>query len=274
MLPSPFNPVTENEMRQEWGRELHMARKFAREGDYYRAITCYKRAKFLIPKDLYERRNEIDYGIILSYYMGQKYCDAILTFEGSSLSSVSSEFPPFRDLVLILQDSYEKTGQFQKGDLLLELMEKGDAEGACRLKGSHALISGNLNEALSFLPDEKELSQFQASYCRCYKSAKKAQILNALLPGAGYYYAGQKKSALTSLAINTLFTAAAYHFFNRGNWGAGLITTSLEMGWYFGGINGAGLAATEYNERVYERCVREIMEKNRLFPVLMLEASF
>ena len=46
------------------------------------------------------------------------------------------------------------------------------------------------------------------------------------------------------------------------------------MGWYFGGINGAGLAAQEYNERVYERLARDTMIENKLFPILMLEKAF
>jgi hypothetical protein len=274
MLPSPFPPLTEKELDQSFGQELMIARKFAREGDYYRAITSFKRAAFLIPKQEKQRRLEIDYGIILCYYMGQKYSEVLLTFEGSDLSSVTSDFPTFGDLIMILQDSYTQCGQEQKGAMLLELMEKGDPERAEKLKASHALTNGDLQQALGHVPECDELHHFANRFCHCYKSARKAQVLNAILPGAGYYYVGQKKSALTSFVINTLFIAAAYHFFDHGNWGAGLITTSLEAGWYIGGINGAGIAAVEFNERTYERHVKEIMEKQHIFPVLMLEASF
>ena len=95
-----------------------------------------------------------------------------------------------------------------------------------------------------------------------------------LLPGAGYYYVGQKKAALTAFVINSLFTAAAYQFFAKGYPAAGFITLSFEAGWYFGGINGAGLAAKEYNERLYEVKAKDFMLKERLFPLLTFETSF
>jgi hypothetical protein len=174
----------------------------------------------------------------------------------------------------MLQDCFEKTGQKEKGKQVLELMELGDPEGAEKIKLADALIAGNLREALALAPEDFELCQFANAFCKCYKSPRKAQLFNALLPGAGYYYVGQKKSALTSFAINTIFVAASYHFFRQGNWGAGLITASLEMGWYVGGINGAGIAAVEFNERIYERCTSQLMEEKGLFPLLMLETSF
>lgn len=273
MLPSPFEPLTDKELACAWGAELHIAQKFAREGDYYRAITSYKRALFLCGKSN-PRRREMEWGIVLSYYMGQKYSDVILSFEGSSLPSVSSDFPAFRDLILVLQESYQMIGSCEKGELLFDLLEKGDPESAEKVLLSNALLSGRLSFAQELAPEDKEIADFSRRFCKCYKSPQKAKALNAILPGAGYYYVGQKKSALTSLIINTAFTAAAYHFFEQGNWGAGIITASLEMGWYFGGINGAGLAAKEYNEWTYSRCVKDIMENKRLFPVLMLETSF
>ncbi len=115
---------------------------------------------------------------------------------------------------------------------------------------------------------------FFSEYCCKAKSVKKAQMLNAILPGAGYYYVGQKKSALTSFIINTLFTAAAYQLFDKGYFAGGLIVSSLELGWYLGGINGAGLEAKEYNQSIYNTMAKDTMAQNRLFPVLMFETTF
>ena len=61
---------------------------------------------------------------------------------------------------------------------------------------------------------------------------------------------------------------------NQGNIAAGLITASFETGWYFGGINGAGLAAQEFNQRMYEVNTKEIMFQNRLFPIFHFTKSF
>ena len=48
------------------------------------------------------------------------------------------------------------------------------------------------------------------------KSIRKAEVFNAILPGAGYFYAGQIESGITSFLINALFIAATYEFFHKG----------------------------------------------------------
>ena len=48
-LPSAFPPLSSEERQQEWAKELLMGDAFAKECDFYRAITCYKRALILLP---------------------------------------------------------------------------------------------------------------------------------------------------------------------------------------------------------------------------------
>ena len=112
------------------------------------------------------------------------------------------------------------------------------------------------------------------SYEKQKKSISRAQFLNAVCPGAGYLYIGQKKSALTALLINGLFIAAAYEFFHRGYTAAGIITSSFELGWYCGGIYGAGEEAKYYNERIYEKKVGTAMNSEGYFPIYMLKYTF
>ena len=40
---------------------------------------------------------------------------------------------------------------------------------------------------------------------------------------------------------------------------AGIFTASLEAGWYLGGINGAGLSAKIYNDRLYSELGKEAL---------------
>lgn len=118
------------------------------------------------------------------------------------------------------------------------------------------------------------LTNLLTSYDAKKKSPCKAQFANGILPGAGYLYVGQKQAALTSFLLNGLFIYAAVYFYTNGNVAAGVITTSFEMGWYFGGIYGAGEAAKYYNERLYERQAYPALSYNKLFPVLMLKYGF
>lgn len=276
-LPSPFPSLSTAERATEWGKELDIANHFARETDYYRAITAYKRARFLIPRETTERRQQIDYGIILAYYLGGKYQDAVEAFEVSDLAAAGPAFPAFGDLLVLLYDAYSQDCRIDRAEAVLELIHKHSEETADDLELYQSVVDGDVCDAMDRAerhPNCMTLLPHLEDYCSCALSVRKAQTLNAILPGAGYYYVGQRQSAFTSFLLNTLFTAAAVYFFDNGNIPMGVILTSLETGWYFGGINGAGLAAKEYNERLFEQSGRELLMENRLFPVLMFEFSF
>lgn len=270
LLPSAFSPLSDEELGTSFGKEMQIAEAFAKEFDLYRAITSYKRALVLIPKSQLERVLQIEYSIMECYYFGMKYQEVIQIFEKSHLPDANPVFPSFMQLLVILYDSYSQLGMQEKACRMLHIIEKGNSEIAEKLKKYEVLKEADFLKIE--WPDLKE--QFLIPYCLETKSVKKAGRLNAILPGAGYYYIGQKKSAATAFMVNTLFTAAAYQFFSRGYTAAGIITASFEAGWYFGGINGAELEAKEYNERLYEVKAKDFMVRERLFPILTFQTAF
>ncbi len=275
--PSPFEKLSREELRQDWGKEFYVGLNFANDLDLYRAITAFKRALFFLPKNCAERRLQIEYFLFECYYLGQKYQEALTVFDESQLITVPETFPAFKDLLIMLFDCYQKTGQLEKAEKIYQCLSGYDCDISRDLLLSLAFQNGNLNgiESLSANhPQREALYSFVDNYHCAEKSIEKARRLNALLPGAGYSYAGQKKAAVTSFLINALFIGATYFFIKEGNYPAGIITASLESGWYIGGINGAGLAVKEYNERLYEKNAKEVMLQNKLFPILMLEKSF
>lgn len=274
---TPFPKLSPQERSQEWGRELVLGKAFAREMDFYRAITCFKRAHFLIPRKERERRLEIEYDIYLSYYAARKYQDAIEAFEGSGLIGAGDDFPAFNDLLTTLYDAYWQTDQMERACKIMETVSYYDLNRANKLSLGTATSEGNLSSMLQTsesLPESESIAELVSCYQSNAKSVFKAKALNAILPGAGYYYVGQKKSAATSFVINALFIAATYQLFERGYIPAALITLSLEVGWYFGGINGAGLEAKQYNDCLYSRMGRGVMVQERLFPILMIQGGF
>ncbi len=276
-LPSAFPTLSNNELNTEWGKELRIANLFAKELDLYRAITSYKRARFLLPRDQGDRRLQIDYCIILCYYLGGKYQECVETFETSDLLSVGPTFPALGELLIILYDAYERDCRLDRAEALLQLIEKHSCETARDLSLQQAVVDGDLCAAYYWAeqhPEADNITPYLDDYCCCAKSPRQAQALNAILPGAGYYYVEQKQTAVTSFLLNALFTWAAVYFFDHGNIPMGIILSSLEAGWYFGGINGAGLAAKEYNERLFECKGRDLLAEHRLFPFLMFETAF
>jgi len=276
-LPSAFSPLSAEEREQEWAKELMIGDVFAKECDFYRAITCYKRALILLPTAAIKRRLQLDYDLVLCYYLGGKYQESINIFEASDLSQANSDFPAFNHLLLIVYDCYLQTHQEEKGDCVLEIIRKFSPESAADLFLYQTLKEGEMEKGRCLIAQHQggeEMERDFAFYDQFSKSPKKARLLNALLPGAGYYYVGQRRSAITSFIINALFTAAAYQFFRHGYPAAGLITSSLEAGWYLGGINGAGIEAQEFNTRLYEGISRKALTEHFCFPVLMFETSF
>lgn len=276
-LPSAFPPLTEREKNADWGRELLIGENFAREWDLYRAITCYKRAKILVPSDQMDREQQIDYNLILCYYLGNKAQEALNIFESSELSCAGPHFPAFNNLLLIVFDCYQQTKQDEKAECVMQAIHTYAPEVADDLMIYWSLKRGDMEGVRCFVTDPCRLERIEQDigvFNHQWKSPSKARTLNAILPGAGYYYVGQKNSAVTSFLINALFIGASYELFRHGYPAAGIITASLETGWYFGGINGAGLEAQAYNARLYEGVSQKIISDNVCFPIFMFETSF
>jgi len=318
-----FPPLTEEELSNSWAVEYQLGLCFAKKLDLFHAVTSFKRADILIPQNLFQRKSEIQYHIINSYYLGKKYYDVIDTFEDSILASTTRNFEGFHDLLIILFESYLKCDQKDRADWILHTMKKFFPTNAQKLELSSHLYQANLFELTKITSESPNNQTFNAlatknseqdseislvnndeidpfsdteeqdrknldEYTRCktavkeilttYQQYKKspllAQTLNAVLPGAGYLYLGQKQSAFTAFSINSLFIATAGYFYYQGNIPASIITIGFESGWYLGGIIGAGDSAKLYNERLFETHAHPHMRDNRLFPILMLNYGF
>ncbi len=254
-----------------------IATYFAKELDLYRAVSTYKRALILLPKNLCDRKLEIQYDILLSYFLGGRYDEAIEAFEKSELACVDKTFPAYHDLLLVLYECYREMNDEEKQEKIYELLEKSYPDTAEKIRLSRALREGDLSEVQKFA-DHFQKPSYLDDLLTYYKHEKKsvatAQMLNALCPGAGYLYIGQKKSAFTAFVLNGLFIAAAVQFFLHDHLAAGIITTGFESGWYFGGIYGAGEEAKYYNERLYEKKASQVLNQHNLFPTLMLKYEF
>ena len=275
-LTGAFPPLTPEERASDWGKEYLIARTFAAELDLYRAVSTFKRAEILI-EGRKERKVEIEYDILLCFFLGKKYTDAISAFERSDLAHVDKTFPAYHDLLLVLYESYREVGDPEKQAKILELIEKTFPDASEELKVSLAIRGGDLSKIREFacgFQSPSYLDNMLGSYQQQKKSVAAAQALNALFPGAGYLYIGQRTSAFTAFFLNSLFIVAAYEFFHHGHTAGGIITTVFESGWYFGGIYGAGEEAKYYNERIYERSAAVILNEHKLFPILMLDHAF
>jgi hypothetical protein len=269
-MQSAFAPLTPFEEKEDWGKEFRISQHFFHDLDLYRTISTLKRAHILLPPTDISRRGQIEYQILYCYFLGKKYQDLLDEFDKSSLKTAGASFPAFKDLLIMLYESYRNLHKEKEKDQLFEFITTHYPEMAEKLATSSALLEGDL----TFIKKKPELTPFYSLYEREKKSSREAQILNALLPGSGYYYLGLKRTSVTALLMNGLFIAATYEFFHRGYVAAGIITASFEAGWYFGGIYGAAEEAKFFNERIYEKNATPYMNQEKLFPLLMFSYGF
>ena len=109
---------------------------------------------------------------------------------------------------------------------ILRLIQQQYPEEGAQLALSGALIQADfpLLEAIRETPPPRPyLNDFLDAYALQKKSTGRAQLYNALLPGAGYLYLGQRQTATTAFLLNGLFIAASTYFFIDGNIPAGII---------------------------------------------------
>lgn len=270
-LPSPFHHTAG---REDWEKEERIGMGFARELDLYQALTAFKRASFLLPESDTQHRLELDYDALLAYYLGGKYQETIYTFDMTPLRRTTPEFTPYHDLMVMLYDANAHLDQTEKADEIIDYMKTAYPETGQKLALSKILLKGDIHALETEAPAHPEIQKLLTEYNLEKKSTKTAQLLNTFAPGSGYFYLGQTQSGITAAALNGLFIWASVYFFQHGNTAAGIIFTSVEAGWYFGGIYGAGQEAKLYNERVYERHATPVMNENRYFPILMLKYGF
>jgi tetratricopeptide (TPR) repeat protein len=275
-LTTAFPLLSQEERATDWGKEFIIAKAFADDLDLYRAVSTFKRGEILIQNNP-ARKLELQYDILLCYFLGNRYEDAVQAFEKSDLAHVDKTFPAYHDLLLVLYEAYRALDNEEKQAKIVELLEKTFPAANQELQVSIAIRDGDLialNNMATGFHQPSYLDHLVDHYAFQKKSVGRAQLFNALIPGAGYLYIGQKKSALTAFVLNGLFIAAATQFFLHDHIAAGIITTGFEAGWYFGGIYGAGEEAKYYNERLYEKTASVVLNEHKLFPILMLDHAF
>ena len=260
-----------------------------------------------------QRKHEVEYYTLLCYALGKRHDDLVTSFESSSLAYISSDFSAYHDLLILLGEAYDITKQKHKADSVYQAMAQNYPKAAESILIGNALKKADTPTAYKILSREtksldqevlsiqkvlldgpkphhfihydqldssrtqkikQSLDETQKHFQTQRKSPLTAQVLAALIPGAGYAYLGQYQSAFTAFSINALFISTSAYFFFKGNYPAGILTAGFESGWYFGSIYGSGQAANTYNERLYEAHVSPLMEEKKLHPLLQLEYGF
>ena len=238
--------------------QMGVADSFYNEGDYYRAITEYKRFLFLFPQGL--RAEEARWKIASSYFFGKKWDEALAAAEDLLKRYPDSPFVP--DALLLEGRCYaEKKDYSQARSFFRRVQEiapgkaqaaeaqwqtavtyvkeerwKEAAEEFRRISPASKLFP-QADVATGGLERINELPQ---------KSPVAAGVL-AVVPGAGHLYTERYRDAAIAMALNGAFIWGMVEAFERKNYVVGGILTFFELGWYSGNIYSAVSSAYKYN---------------------------
>ncbi len=248
---------------------------FFEDGDFYRAITEYKRFLFFFPESL--RAEEALWKIASSYFQGKKWDEALSAADDLLKKHPSSPWAP--EAILL------------KGRCWMEKKEFSQARHSFLLAREMAAGTGTAQEAqwqtgVSYLREERwkeaaaEFRKVDPSsklYPRAdywarglegmdevpQKSPTTAGIL-AVLPGAGHLYCDRYRDAGIAFVLNAAFIWGMVESFKHENYVVGGILTFFELGWYSGNIYSAVSSAHKYNRNKKKELLDNLEKEDRL----------
>jgi TolA-binding protein len=242
--------------------QLKVADAFMDDGEYYRAITEYKKLLIMFPLS-----DKADYALCkigMAYYRGEEYEPSTRTlaalrekypesgcapqaqyFEGLGYWRLK-QYQIARTTLETLPDSHpdsEYAPLALVADAMLALdQEKVSASrrGLEKLGSDYPDYPGSrkAKEAIGLLDQYQDLPR---------KSEALAGIMSAVLPGSGYIYAEHYGDGITAFLINALAIAGTVTAVYHENYAVAGIVGGIGLPFYLGNIYGSANAAKKWN---------------------------
>ncbi|MEI8173059.1 MAG: tetratricopeptide repeat protein [Deltaproteobacteria bacterium] len=256
-------------------RQFSFAEALLTEGDYYRAITEFKRFVFFFPQDALVEKST--FRIAESYYKAKRWAEAVEAFSAFSTKYPQSlmtanalyfkglaekELKRYQDALLTFQEiirakskDYADKAIYQTALVLIEMGEWQRSMQTFSLIPQGSPLSSSAHIISSGLERMDDIPQ---------KSPAIAGTLASILPGAGHFYTERYRDALVAFLLNGAFIWGAVELFQHDNPVAGGIVTFFEIGWYVGNIYSAVNSAHQYNRRAKEEFIQRLKVMNAI----------
>jgi len=256
-------------------RQFDFAESLFQEGDFFRAITEYKRFIFFYPED--ELMEDALFRIGESYFRAGRWEETI-----SSVDNFLNEFPEsdLTDAALFLKATAQRN--LKRFDEALtsfsQIIKRGVEPYREQAIYQSAMVFVARNDwekaksTLSIMPESSPLypaaRTFSAGLERINEIPAKSPVvagsLAAVLPGAGHVYTERYRDAAIAFLLNGAFIWSAVELFRKEEYVTGGIVTFFELGWYSGNIYSAASSAHKYNERSKGEYLKELQERSAL----------
>lgn len=267
--------LSQEECVKESFKEYKIGEQLARDRDYSRAIHAFSRALALCPKN-FKDVQEIEYAIVFTHYLNKDYEKVIEFFETHSLLYTNEQFSHYHDLMILLHHSYEILKKTDKADLILKRLEAIPSEDLVKSRLYSALLRRDFKAIETYATHENKewMLKLSQELFKNEKSKKLARVLNIIVPGMGYLYLGQKKTALSAFVLNTCLIFGTVQLFYQRYYTLGALTLFFEMGWYVGGIVGSAKASDQYNDALFSNYAEKVFFYENLDPNQQLKYAF
>ena len=256
-------------------RQFSFAETLFAEGDYYRAISEYKRFAFFFPDN--KLVEKCAYRIGESYYNANRWQEALQTFTSFIMKYPGSPMMPgamyhkgmsekqlkrytdalstFHELNKSKSHEFTDKALYQSAVVLMEMEEWQQARQTFATVPQDSPLAKSASIIASEIMHMDDLPK---------KSPATAGTLAAVLPGAGHLYTERPRDALVAFLLNGAFILGAIELFHHDNYVAGGIVTFFEIGWYTGNIYSAVGSAHKYNKRTLENFIEHLKEISNL----------
>ena len=242
--------------------QMRFGAAFMAEGEYYRAITEYKKYLILFPDGRQSDSALFQTG--RAYYLGLEYDSAAKAF--AELRSRFPASPHAVEAAYLEGVCNARLNRLDKAAAAFEVAAVSKTAAAVQPKArlGRSLVefdrdnlegtsnelqrflvdfpvdprAGNVQTALSLLPQDGQLPR---------KSPLAAGILAAIVPGSGHMYAGHYGDGATALLLNGLFITGTVVAIRQENYAVAGIVGVIGLPFYVGNIYGAANAATKWN---------------------------
>jgi tetratricopeptide (TPR) repeat protein len=243
------------------------------EGEYYRAVTEYKKFLILFPDSA--KADYASFEIAMAYFKGEEYGAAARSF-----LALREKYP---DSGYAIRAEYLggvsqwKLKNYDRARAALEALFEQHPESEYAPRSLVVICLAALDEnkaevsrqALNrFLdrypgnPGEEHVKEAIVQLDRYQELPEKSPVLagvmSAILPGSGYIYAEHYGDGITAFLINGLFIAGTITAIHQENYAVAGIVGGVGVPFYLGNIYGSANAAKKWNLGVRNEIIQKI----------------
>jgi hypothetical protein len=238
---------------------LQLARELAQENDHAGAALEYRRLALALPDAA--ARGGCYWASAFEYLRAGevKLADRMLGRAETEAPGLTLPVPLLRTEVALAARKWDEAAFFADGILQNPAAARAEKNLAARRLATTELRKGDVVAARAGLQRAPDAPAPSLAAVEAYAQGRDKQPwlggVLGLIPGCGYFYAGEWANGLRSVILNGIFIFGMVNTAEHDEWGAFAAITFFEVTWYTGSIYGGIDASHRYNRERLDRAI-------------------